>query len=137
MLAVLVAVATGACVAGCAAPTAERPAVGLFEQGAPLVDTPRITLAEPELEGVLTFGAGERERTDNGALSIRVPVTNAGPYRYAIGYAVQFYDAEGRPLNEPDAAVRLRLSPGETRVMRGNSAGSPADDYRIHIDWAD
>ena len=121
---------------GCAGSAAaeSRPLVAVYQTAGPLDESPRIALAEPELEGLFTFGEPQFEQTAD-ASSLRVPITNAGKYRYGITYRVIWFDDEGQPLNLTGNAVRMRLEPGQTLAIR-DTAGSEAVDYRVNLDWA-
>ncbi len=135
---VVAAIALSAGVTGCSSSSVvERPMVGMLEPGAPLSETPRVTLAQPELDGLFTFGEPEVERGESG-MSVRLPMTNAGPYRYGVSYRMYFYDAEGLLLETETTRERRvrRVAPGETRTLRGQTGAVEATAWRVHLDWA-
>ena len=120
---------------GCAAPAAERDRVGAFDSAASIADTPFVTLDRPELGSFLEFAAPEVTRS-GGELRVVVPVTNAGPYWYAVSAHFFYYNENGEQL-ERSPARTLRLEPGQSSAFRSVSTAGGAEDWRAHVSWAD
>jgi hypothetical protein len=131
------ALAVGIASFGCAAPQAERPLVGQLAPGVALAEMPRITLDKPELASFLEFGEPTVTRGGNDAgLAVSVPVTNAGPYDYAIETRFYFYSEDGELLTSTRGR-ELRVGSGETKTFRSSTDDEGAAEWRAHVSWAD